>query len=132
VEGKSHNRFLSCSPHHNLVSLSCLTLLQFPSSSSSSSPRSTFDYHSYLNASSSGYAAGDPHHFSAPSPLGFVVNEYNNMTATTFNASDPIFIVPTSPSCINTTIADPFEAVARHAPHLLPEILIAAREQGLI
>lgn len=92
----------------------------------------TFDYHSYLNASSYGSAAGDPHHFSAPSPLGFVVNEYNNFTATSFNASDPIFIVPSSPSCINTTIADPFEAVKFHAPFLLPEVLIAAREQGLI
>jgi len=91
-----------------------------------------FDYFSYLNSTSFGAKAGDPHHFSAPSPLGLVVNEYNNFTVANFSVNDPIFALPAGISCINTTITDPFEAVSKHAPHLLPEIIMAARSRGLI
>ncbi len=91
-----------------------------------------FDYFSYLNDTLAGGVAGDPHHFSAPSPLGLVVNEYNNFTVANFSVSDPTFILPPGISCVNTSITDPFDAVSKHAPHLLPEIVMAARSRGLI
>ena len=52
-----------------------------------------FDYFS-LSATGGGYM------MEAPSPLGLVINEYNNFTATTFAASDPIFDVPAGLTCL--------------------------------
>lgn len=98
----------------------------------------TFDYHSIVNASiSSSDPVGAPHHFTAPSPLGLVVNEYNNFTVANFSVNDPIFALPEGVACVNTsmptaTIGDVFAAAAHHAPHLMPEIVMAARSRKLI
>jgi hypothetical protein len=98
-----------------------------------------FDYFSILN----GTYAGLGHHFSAPSPLGLVINEYSNMTAHNFSSSDPVFDVPTSPTCVNASVSydglAPRDAalralsyVAKYAPALHPEVVIAAHSHGLL
>jgi hypothetical protein len=61
-----------------------------------------------------------------------VINEYYNITAANFTPSDPVFDLPAGISCINTSIAEPLDAVRFHAPHLLPEVIMAAYSRGLL
>lgn len=96
-----------------------------------------FDFFSYVNNTKFGAKAGDSHHFSAPSPLGLVVNEYNRFQARQFVSSDPIFSLPTGIECKNTTITDPLEFVAQHAPfmwheaHFAQKAFLQERQQAL-
>ncbi len=71
-------------------------------------------------------------HSPSPTPLQLVINEYGNFTVANFTENDSVFQRPDDVPCENTTIADAFEAVAFHAPHMLPEVLMAARSHGLI